>query len=197
MEEENHFSEKESLELINRMIYEGKNYFHESGIVSLIGGFGVVIYSLLAYLIAKGLSFPFNPFYLLNITFAFHIYFSLKEEKKKEAKTFTDEAIDYVWFGFFMSVIIMLIAGSLAGIGYMMISIWLSLNALAAFFTGMITKFSYLIFASIASWLLAAASFFLLNEHSLLLLAIAAILVWIIPGFMLNAYLRKLQQHTG
>jgi len=193
MEEEKQFSEKESLELIKRMIYEGKNYFHESGIASLIGGFGVVIYSLLAYFIARGLSFPFNPFYLLIITFTFQIYFSLKEEKKKEAKTFTDEAIDYVWLGFFISVIIIVIAGSLAHIGYMMISVCLFLNALAAFFTGMITKFPYLIFASIVSWLLAAASFFLLNENSFLLLALAAILVWIIPGFMLNAYLKKLQ----
>jgi len=193
MEEEKQFSEKESLELIRRMIYEGKNYFHESDIVSLIGGFGVVIYSLLAYFIARGLSFPFNPFYLLIITFTFQIYFSLKEKKKKEAKTFTDEAIDYVWLGFFISVIIIVIAGSLARIGYMMISICLFLNALAAFFTRMITKFSYLIFASIVSWLLAAASFFLLNENSFLLLAMAAILVWIIPGFILNAYLKKLQ----
>ena len=63
--EEKQLTEKESLALINQMIHEGKNYFQESGAGPIAGGIGVVISSLLAYAVAKGASFPFNPFYLV------------------------------------------------------------------------------------------------------------------------------------
>lgn len=193
MQEEKQLSERESLELINRMIHEGKNYFRESGISALIGGFSVVVCSLLAYFMTKGLSFPFNPFYLLIIAFLLQVYFSLKEEKKKEAKTFTDAAIDYIWMGFCIAVLIVVVTGTIKELGYMIVSIVLLLMSFASFFTSMIAKYRFMIFASIVCWILTAASFLLLNENSYLLLAAASILVWVVLGFMMNAYLKKLQ----
>lgn len=193
--EEKQLNESESFELINRMIHEGKNYFNESGINSLIGGFSILICSLLAFAIDKGWSFPFNPFYLLIPAFLVQTFFWRKGEQQKKAKTFTDEAIDHIWAGFYLSVFVVIIAGSFSGIGYIIVSICLFLSALAAFCTGMIAKFRYHIFTSVVCWCLAAASFFLLNEYSYLLLAAAAILTWIIPGFMMNAYLKKM--HYG
>lgn len=194
MKEEN-LSEQESLELINRMIHEGKNYFDESGTGPLIGGFSVLICSLLAYLSSKGWHFPFHPFYLLIPAFILQTYFWKKTEQQKKAKTFTDEAIDRVWGGFYISAAIVVVAGILSGIEYIIIPVCLFLSALAAFCTGMMAKFRYHIFTAVACWCLAAASLFFLNENSYLLLAVAAIIVWIIPGFMMNAYLKKL--HYG
>lgn len=193
--EEKQLTEKESLALINQMIYEGKNYFQESGAGSIAGGIGVVLCSLLAYAVAKGAAFPFNPFYLLIPVFLVQVFFARKDEQKKKAKTFTDEAIDFVWVAFFFSVLTAVVAGSLAGIGKVVVSICLFLYAFAAFCTGAITRFRYMVFASVVCLLLAAASLFFLNEISYLLLALAATLVWIIPGFMMNAYLKK-HQHA-
>lgn len=191
---EKQLTERESLELISQMIHEGKNYFHESGAGSLLGGFGVLLCSLLAFAQAKGWSFPFNPFYLLIPVFAGQVYLSGKEEKKKVAKTFTDEAIDFIWIGFFISVLMAVVAGSLAGLGYVTVSISLFLFAFAAFCTGLLAKFTYLVVAAGFCFLLAATSLFLQNEYTCLLLAATAILVWVIPGFMMNAYL-KTQAH--
>lgn len=193
--EEKQLTEKESLELINQMIYEGKNYFQESGAGSLVGGFGLLLCSLLAYAVAKGTAFPFNPFYLLIPVFLVQLFFARKDEQQKKAKTFTDEAVDYVWVGFFFSIVTVVVGGSIAGVGNTVVSICLFLYAFAAFCTGMITRFRYMIFASVVCLLLAAASLFLLNEVSYLLLALAAILIWIVPGFMMNAYLKK-QRHA-
>lgn len=190
--EEKQLSEKESIELINRMIHEGKNYFNENGTNSLIGGFSILICSFLAFAMARGWSFPFNPFYLLIPAFLVQTFFWRKGELEKKAKTFTDEAIDQVWGGFYISVFVAVIAGTFSGIGYIIVSICLFLSALAAFCTGMIAKFRYHIFTSVVCWCLATASFFLLNEYSYLLLAATAVLVWIVPGFMMNAYLKKL-----
>jgi len=191
--EEKQLSERDSLALINQMINEGKNYFQESGLGSIVGGVGLVLCSLLAYVAAKGTTLPFNPFYLLIPVFLLQMFFARKDEQKKKAKTFTDEAIDYIWVGFFFSVVVAVVAGSLAGLGFAVVSVFLFLYAFAAFCTGMISRFRYMIFASAFCLVLAGVSLFLQNEISYLLLALAAVLIWIIPGFMMNAYLKKLQ----
>lgn len=193
--EEKQLTEKESLALISQMIYEGKAYFQESGAGSIAGGVGVVLCSVLAYAVAKGTAFPFNPFYGLIPVFFLQVFFARKDERKKKAKTFTDEAVDFVWVGFFFSVVAVVIAGGFAGMGKTIVSVCLFLYSFAAFCTGAITRFRYMIFASVACLLLAAASLFFANEISYLLLALAATLVWIIPGFMMNAYLKK-QHHA-
>src|ERR1044072_990473 len=103
--EEKELSGEESFKLINRMIYEAKGYFYESGISALVYGFSILICTALTYFDDKKIiSFPFAPFYLMIPVFFIQAYIQLKENKKKKAKTFTDEAIDFVWSGFFLSV---------------------------------------------------------------------------------------------
>src|SRR5689334_16704124 len=118
MEEEKKLSGEESLQLITRMIYEAKGYYRESGIGGLMYGFSVLLCSVLAYLREEDIiNLPFHPFYLMIPVFFVEGWVHFKEEKKKAAKTFTDEAIDYVWMGFFLSALAALCAG-FAGIQY-------------------------------------------------------------------------------
>ena len=192
--EEKELSNEESLKLINRMIYEAKGYFYESGISALIYGFSILICSLLAYMQSRQIiNLPFFSFCLLIPVFFIQAWVQFKEEKKKKAKTFTDEAIDYVWTGFFLSVIAAL-SGVFVGAGYFIITIILFLTAFATFLTGAIAKFKYNIAAGIICLLMAAVSFFIQNENIYFFLMAASILVWIIPGFMMRIYFKK-QQH--
>jgi hypothetical protein len=189
--EEKELSGEESLRLINRMIYEAKGYFYESGIGPLVYGFSVLICSVLMFLTEKDIiPFPFAPFYLMVPVFFIQGYIQYKEEKKQKAKTFTDEAIDYIWMSFFLSVIVAL-AGNFAGAGYIIITIILFLTGFAAFLTGMLTKFRYHIVFGILCLAIAAVSFFIQNANIYFLLAAVAIFVWIIPGFILRAHFKK------
>jgi hypothetical protein len=184
-------TEQESLQLINRMIYEAKGYYYENGASAMVYGFSVLVCSVLSFLIAKGnIQFPFSPFYLLIPVFFIQGWIQNKQDKKKKAKTFTDETIDYVWVGFFLCSIASLSA-LFAGQNYVVISINLVLVAFASFLTGMITKFRYHIVISLVCLFLAAFSFFMLNPNSYLLLAVAAVLVWVIPGFILRAKFKE------
>jgi hypothetical protein len=190
--EEKEISNEESLKLINRMIYEAKGYFYESGLSGLIYGFSIAICSLLVYFREKEiLVFPFNPFYLMTPVFFLQGWIQYKEEKKKKAKTFTDESIDYVWLGYFLAVFAAL-CGNFANAGYVIITIILFLTAFASFITGMLTKFRYHIICGIICMLIAAASFFTQDANIYLLLAVMAVMVWIIPGFILRAHFKKL-----
>ncbi len=194
MSTEKQLTEKESLKLISRTIYQAKGYFYETGISGIIYGFSILICSVLTYLTEKAvISFPFHPFYLFIPVFFVQSFVQLREEKKKKAKTFTDEAIDFVWTGFFLSVLVAFTA-VFAGINYMAISIILILTGLATFLTGMLSKFRYHIICSFVCWLLASVSFFVQDARIYLLLAVTALIVWIIPGFILNAVFKK-QQH--
>lgn len=189
--EERQITEKESLQLINKMIYEAKGYYYENGVSALVYGFGILICSLLSFFIVqKDIQIPFNPFYILIPVFFVQAWIQNKQDKKKKAKTFTDEAIDYVWIGFFLSCIASLSA-LFAGVSYIVISFILILIGFASFLTGMIAKFNYHIITSIICLVLAAVSFFLQNQDSYLLLGIAAIMVWIIPGFILRSKFKQ------
>jgi len=189
--EEKSITEQESLQLINKMIYEAKGYYYENGLSALIYGFSVLICSVLSFIIANGnVQFLFNPFYVLIPIFFIQAWIQNRQDKKKKAKTFTDETIDYVWVGFFLCSIVSLSA-LFAGLNYLVISIILILVAFACLLTGMITKFRYHIISSIVCLFLAGISFFMQNQNSYLLLAIAATIVWIIPGFMLRSKFKE------
>lgn len=191
MPEEKQLTEQESLQLISRMIYEAKNYYYESGIGGLIYGFAVLICSVLAFLRdERMIGFPFRPFYLLIPVFFVQSWLQWAEAKKKKAKTFTDEAVDYVWMGFFISALAAW-CGAFAGLQYGIVSIVLMLLAFATFVTGSLTKFRYHIIAAFLCWALAIGSFFTPDHWVYLFLAAAAVLVWIIPGFILNAHFKK------
>jgi len=192
-ESEKEPSSEESLKLINRMIYEAKGYFHESGIGALVWGFSVLLCSLLTYAVdVKMMSFPFSPFYLLVPVFFVQSWIQLRENKMKKARTFTDEAIDYVWSGYFLSAIAAFSA-NFAGITYMIITIILFLTGFATFLTGMIAKFNYHKICGVIFLLFASVSFFIQNAGIYLLLAITAVIVWVIPGFILNNVFKKQQ----
>ena len=191
---EKELSREESLKLINRMIYQAKGYFYESGISALVWGFSILLCSLLTYAINKGaMTFPLSPFYLLVPVFFIQSRIQYNENKKKKAKTFTDEAIDYIWMGFFLSAIAAFSA-NFAGLIYLTVIIILFLTSFATFLTGMIAKFYYQKVGGVICLVLASVSFFMQNADIYLLLAITAIIVWIIPGFILNATFKK-QQH--
>src|SRR6478736_7493974 len=193
--EEKNLSGEESLKLINLMIYEAKGYFHESGLSGIIYGVSIFICCVLAWLFEKGtIDFPFHPLLLMTPVFFIQGWVQYKEEKKKKAKTFTDEAIDYVWLGYFLSVFAAL-CGNFVDAGYIIITIILLLTAFASFVTGMLTKFRYHIVCGLICMLIAIMSFFMQNVNIYLLLAAMGIFVWLVPGFILRAHFKK--QYTA
>jgi len=196
MHEEKKLSGEESLQLINRMIHEAKGYFHENGLGALVYGFTTIACCVLTYMRDVGtIHFPFHPFYIMLPVFVWQGFIQYKQDKQKIAKTFTDEAIDFVWMGFFIAALAALCAG-FAGIKYIQISFVIILAGMASFLTGMLSKFRYLIICSFVCWAVGIISFFVLNPIIYLMLAFVSVLVWVVPGFILNAYFKK-QQHAG
>ncbi len=191
--EEKLLSEQESLQLITKMITQAKNHYYESGLGALLWGFTNLICFTLAYMDAtlKWFNMPFNPFYLMLITFILQFYFDRKEKKYKHSVTFKNEACQYIWLAFGISVLILTIGGGLANIGYIVLPLLLLLFGLPTFITGCITKFSPFIIGGIICWILCVVGFFYQTNFTYLLVAAGAGVSWIIPGFILRARFYK------
>ena len=191
--EDKSLSEKESLQLITKMINQAKNHYYESGLGALLWGFTNLICFTLAYLDAtvKWFNMPFSPFYLMFITFILQFYFDSKEKKYRKAITYKDEAHKYVWLAFGISVFILTIAGGFANIGYIVLPLLLLLFAIPTFISGCINKFSPFIIGGICCWILCIIAFFYKSYTTYLLVALGVTIAWIIPGFILRARFYK------
>jgi hypothetical protein len=199
--EEKKLSEKESLALITEMIHKAKNQYYESGFMALLWGFTNVICFTLAYMnaVVPGFNMPFNPFYLMGITFVLQFYFDRKERRLYKVLTYSDEVYRYVWTAFGISVLTLTIAGGIAGTGYWVLPVLLLLFAIPTFISGCIKKFTPLIAGGTGCWILSVVSFFNQGNFSFLLVAFGAVIAWVIPGFILKKrfYQNLAKQHDG
>lgn len=186
--EEQQLSEKESLELISRMINTAKNTYYESGLGPLLWGFTNMICFVVTYMNekVKGFSFPFNPFLLMIFTFIIHIYFDNKEKKYKSVTTHLEEAHRWVWVAFGISVIVLTFGAGFANFGYGVFPPLLIIFAIPTFVSGCVNKFYPLIIGGAICWLLGLAAFFTRTADCYLLAAAGATVAWIIPGFILR-----------
>lgn len=191
--EDQKFSEQESLQLIAKMISQAKNYYYESGLGCLLWGFTNLICFTLMYLgdTVKGFHLPFNPFYLMVITFIVQLYYDRKEAKFKTAKSYLDEVHKYVWAAFGICVLILTIVGAIANIGYIVLPLLLLFFGLPTFISGCINKFKPFIIGGIICWIFSIIAFLYQTEETLLLVAAGAGAAWIIPGFILRARFNK------
>ena len=191
--EEKQLSGEESLQLITKMISQAKNYYYESGLSALLWGFTNVICFTLAYLeeTVKGFHLPFNPFYLMGITFILQFYYDRKEAKFKSTKSYLDEVHTYVWTAFGICVLILTIAGAIANIGYIVLPLLLLFFGMPTFISGCISKFKPFIVGGIFCWILSIISFLYKSNETFLMVAAGAGVAWIIPGFILRARFYK------
>lgn len=200
MEEEKSMSERESLDLIAKMIGKAKNHYTESGSSALLWGFTNVVCFVLAYMqeTIGGFNFPFNPFYLMIVAAVLQVYFYRRERRINKTVSYKDEAHYFIWLAFGISLLILTIAGGFANIGYIVLPLILLLFAIPTFISGCIKKFKPLIIGGIICWILSVICFFYRGNDVFLLVALGAFFAWVIPGFILRKdFLKKIANRNN
>ncbi len=193
MENEKQLSQSESLEVIQRMILTVKNDLEDDSFYFLLWGWLVFVASLAQY----GLMYmEYEKSYIVWAILmpsggvASFIYGS-KQNKNKKVKSYIDELMGYVLIAFLVSLFIVLFSQAMLKLNcypmvMMVYGIWL-------FISGGAIKFKPLIAGGIINWILCIAAFFAQFEIQLLLLALAVLLGYIIPGHMLKSKYQKLK----
>jgi len=196
MENESGFTQAQGLELIQSMINKAKNRFSENGHLYLLWGWTVLICSTAQFILETYVHYP-RAYLVWTLTWIVVIYQSVylyRRGKKARVQTYTDSIIGFVWLTF---VILMFLFGFLFGqvMGkdyYKFISpCFLALYGMPTFLSGIILRFKPLWIGGICCWILSMIAPLLLYNYQLLLLPLAVIIAWIIPGYLLRARYKK------
>ena len=186
-------SEKESLELITSMINKAKGRVNETGTLYLLWGWLILICCIVQFV---GIYF-FNyaeSYYIWFSTWLLVIYqFSYIGSRKKiyKTKTYMGEINGFVWLVFFISMMLVIFIGSYLKKYEIINPLLLMLYGMPTFLSGIILKFKPLLIGGICCWILSVISVFISGDFQLLLVAIAVIAGWIIPGYILRQNFKK------
>lgn len=193
MENDTNFSPQQSLQLIESMINKAKGKYANDGLMYLVWGWLVFGCSLLQFLLLH--EFKYQHHYIVWLAtipaFIFQAFYSSKKSKQRKVVTYTDSIIGFVWLTFAIVIILLdFIVGVLTTGEYYthIFHILLAVYGMPVFLTGVIIRFKPLIFGGIACWVLCIISTFIkVYDYQLLLIPVAMLLAWIIPGYMLRA----------
>jgi hypothetical protein len=188
--QEQEFSPQDSLNLIESMINKARNRFSENGHLFLLWGWIILICSIANFISAYFFNSLETLKYMWMLTVPTVIYqmiYLARKEKNVKVKTYADDIYNYVWVVFvIMGFVTGIIIGK-SGNTYLFNPIILSLYGMPTFLSGVILKFSPLKIGAFFCWALAILSMFIPIEFSFLLLAIAVITAWIVPGYLLRS----------
>ncbi|MDL2221602.1 hypothetical protein LJC35_03505 [Parabacteroides sp. OttesenSCG-928-N08] len=181
-------NEKESLELISRMIRNTQQRMEEgSGTMFLIWGYTTVIVTMLVWaLLMKTGNYHWQWLWFLLplIGSLLSLYNHKREEKRPRASTYVDKVINYIWIvlgitGFLLSSVSILHRLPILFIIVLIMGIGTTL-------TGMIVRFRPLVVSGIVGMLLSVVLSFLGWKTQMPVFASIFIVMMIIPGHYLN-----------
>ncbi len=193
MTENKILSEKESLALITSMINKARNNFNESGVIYLTYGWVIFICSLVQFI---ALYFFQNTdayfiWYLTWIPVVYHVIYLRKKRAIEKTRTYTDEIIEYIWLVFIISISLLIFLQLYLKTSETIHLTILVLYGMPTFLSGVILKSNALKTGGVFCWLLAILSVFIDPAFQSLLINLAVIVAWIIPGYILKENLKK------
>ena len=186
---EEKFSPEQGLQLIQSMIEKVKQDVHDNSFYFLIWGWLVFIAALLHFglMVFTDFKQPYLAWNLMFIGAIVSIVKGIKESKKEKVKTYVGETMNY--FGISLGI-------TYAGLAFIFgkydlwiycFPIYILLYAIACFFMGSIMQFAILKWAGLSCLLLVIVSVYVGYRWQLLLMALAVLIAYIIPGHLLKS----------
>jgi hypothetical protein len=212
-EQEKILTEKESLDLIATMINKAKDAYYDTGIGAIMWGCIVAFCSLEKFAeLQFGYRLPFDIYLLTVLGIIPQIFIARKEKRERRVKSYDDAFMHYLWLGFGITLGLLAICinvlvnawnpvyneySTLTGhppafrFYEYMGSFFLILYGLPTFVTGAALKFKPMIWGGVVCWVCCVIALFTIAKIDLLLMALSAILAWLIPGLMIEREYRK------
>lgn len=185
-------NEKESLELISRMIKNTQNNVKKGeGRPFLIWGYTTVILTLAVwYMVSTTMNYYwYGLWFLLPVT-GLSLAYLFCRDHTPGVRTYIDRIVNYVWMvcggvGFTVSAV------SMFDPGLSVLYIVVLLMGIGTTLTGLITRYKPLVVAGILSLLLSFLCLFIKGNDQLLIFAAVFVVMMVIPGHILNHYSNK------
>lgn len=188
--EQQELSTRDSLQLIESMINKAQNRFNENGHLYLLWGWVVLICSITSFITIYFYGNGKILMYVWMLTIPTVIYqmiYLARIKKSTAVRTYTDEINSYVWLVFvIMGFLVGIIIGR-SGQPQLFNPLVLMLYGMPTFLSGVILKFKPLRIGAVCCWILALVSVLIPYQFSFLLLGLAVITTWIVPGYLLRS----------
>jgi hypothetical protein len=184
--EEKMMTGEESLKVITEMINKTKVNIRQGSFHLLFWGWLIFGCSLLEYILYKFTDIQ-NPWYiwLLTIPGIFvSLIYGYTKGKKSRIFTYADMIYMYIWIGFLIASIVLFIvlSSSIASVApYILL-----LAGYSTFMSGVTIKFRPLIAGGISFWILTIISRFLGPDLEPLVVPVAMLTGYLIPGYLLK-----------
>ncbi|MBC7849786.1 MAG: hypothetical protein H7Y31_08620 [Chitinophagaceae bacterium] len=193
--QEEPLSGNDSLLIIQNMINKVKNQFSEDGFMYLLWGWVILTCSVGQFVLLKlDYKYHYMIWLLTWGAFIFQLFYLRKLSRKRRVQTYTDDILKYVWISFVLIMCLTsFVLGRTLGVDYFRVlnPLILIIYGIPTFLSGIILRFRPLVIGGIACWLLSIAATFAHYEYQVLLLGVAVIAAWIIPGFLLRGRYKK------
>lgn len=186
MENEKELTSTESLEIITRMIRQTKGNAKEGSFYFLFWGWIVIIASLGHFYLDQFTSFE-HPYavWLISIPgWIITMIYSFKQAGKQKVRTYSDSLIMWTWLAFLFSMLVVIFGGSY--FNFHITALILLFSGMATFITGIIIRFNPLIIGGSSFWIFSPIALYLGTGYAPLVMAIAVIVGYLIPGYLLR-----------
>jgi hypothetical protein len=187
----------ESLEIISKMIKSAKQDLEDNSFHYLLWGWLVFLASAIHFVLLE-LNFTHNYLAWVILMPAGGIIsaiYGYRQEKKQRVKTYTDDVFKYVLISFMVALITVL--AFMSKLGEMTYPLVMIIYGIWLFTSGGIIKFRPLIYGGIVNWVIGIISAFITFEFQLMALALAVLLGYIIPGYMLKSKFNNSKLNTA
>ena len=181
-------SEKDSMRLITSMINKARNVVSENGFLYIVWGWVILICCVVQLLSDLLFHYPY-AYYIWFSTYAvliFQIIYLVRKKKSGITKTYTEEINAFVWIAFAIGAMLMVFICVTMKANQLILPLLLVFYGLPTFLSGAVLKFTPLLIGGISCWILAFLSAIIEFEFQLVLIAIAVISAWLIPGYLLQ-----------
>ncbi|MGZ4033660.1 MAG: hypothetical protein ACXVPU_07950 [Bacteroidia bacterium] len=185
MENEQPFSEQDSLRVIHEMITAAKSDVKGDSFIFLLWGYLVFIASISQFILVR-MNIDHNdvPWLLMPLGGIVTAVYYMRRKKNEKAKTHVSEFLKFVWIAFGVAMCVIMFSASFKG--NQMLPTIMTLYGIGLFVTGGALKFKPLIIGGIFCWVCAIAGFHVEVIYQLLIIAAAVLGGYIIPGHLIQ-----------
>lgn len=196
---DNSISEKESLQIIQEMILKARNHFTENGHLYLIWGWVILFCSIAHFVLHYFMHVAgFSKIWILTwLVLAYQVYYISRRKREARVRSHTDSVVGLIWSAFAVALFlcgfaIIYVSGIRGASVYAVLyPVFLALYGIPTFLSGAVLKVAPLKWGGVGCWILSVCSVFIPADFQILLLGVAAIIAWIIPGYWLQQYHKK------
>jgi len=192
MENEN-LEPVQSLRLIESMINTARNRFSDNGHLYLLWGWVVLICSVVHFASIQWNLFE-HPEWIWGLTWLALLYqtvYLVRQKKKIRVSTYTDDMLKAIWMVFVGCGLLLAVVVGRLGDWNTMYPLILMLYGIPTILSGTVLRFKPLVWGGIICWLLCIISVFLPLKFNLLMVSLAVIAAWIIPGYLMKQKFAK------